>query len=156
MALVKQLDADLVTAMKARDQKTTTTLRSIKADVKNILIAEKRHGEEPTDDDVTRALISAAKRRKDSLEQYQAAGRTDLADIEAAELEIIQKYLPQQMSEAEVREVVAAEIERLGIDSMQKVGALMKELMPRLKGKADGKLINAAAREILAQQNSNG
>ena len=79
----------------------------------------------------------------------------DLADKETAELKIIQSYLPEQMSEEKVREIVSATIAELGISTMQEVGKLMKALMPKLKGKADGKVINNLAKEILSQHNSN-
>lgn len=150
MALIEQLDKDIVTAMKARDTKLTTTLRGLKSDVKNLLISQKRHGETPTDTDVTDALTSAAKRRKDSIDQYDNAGRKDLADIERYELEVIQRYLPEQMSEDKVREIISAEIKSLGLNSPAQIGQLMKEIMPKLKGKADGKLINTVARELLS------
>lgn len=156
MSLAKQLETDLVSAMKARDSQTTTTLRGLKADLKNFQIAAGTRDEEMSDEQVVQVFSSAAKRRKDSIEQYINAGRTDLADVEKAELAIIERYLPEQMSEEDVRKIVGDTIAELGLNSPSQVGQLMKALMPKLKGKADGKLINTAAREILAQQNSNG
>lgn len=156
MSLAKQLDIDIVTAMKARDSKTTTTLRGLKADLKNFQISAGSRDKEMGDEQVIQVLSSAAKRRKDSIEQYSNAGRADLADIEKAELAIIEKYLPELMSAEDVSKVVSETVAELGLDSMQQIGKLMQALMPKLKGKADGKMINSLAREILAQQNSNG
>ncbi len=155
MSLIKRIDEDLVVAMKARDSFTLTVLRGLKAEMKNLQIAGGTRGEELSDEKVIGALSSAAKRRRDSIEQFTAGGRKDLADKETAELEIIKRYLPEQMSEAKVREIVSATISELEIGSMKEVGKLMQSLMPKLKGKADGKVINNIAREILSGQNSN-
>ncbi|MBN4056949.1 GatB/YqeY domain-containing protein [bacterium AH-315-J21] len=155
MTLMKKLDADLIVAMKARDSFTLTVLRGLKAEMKNLQIAGGTRDKELTDEQVITTLSSAAKRRRDSIEQFTAGDRKDLADKESAELEIIQRYLPEQMSEEKVREIVAATISELEIGSMKEVGKLMQSLMPKLKGKADGKVISAIAKEILTSQNSN-
>ncbi|MFQ5606498.1 MAG: GatB/YqeY domain-containing protein, partial [Candidatus Zixiibacteriota bacterium] len=97
----------------------------------------------------------AAKRRRDSIEQFSAGGRQYLVDVEARELNLIQKYLPEQMSEDEIRAKVAETVSALGLKEPSQAGSLMRELMPALKGKADGKLINRIARDILARENSN-
>lgn len=155
MSLAKRLETDLITAMKARDSKTLTTLRGLKAEMKNFQISAGTRDEELTDAQVIQIFSSAAKRRKDSIEQYSNAGRTDLADIEKTELALIEQYLPEQMSAEDVLKIVSETVAELGLNSPSQVGQLMKALMPKLKGKADGKLINTTAREVLAQQNSN-
>ncbi len=155
MNLMKRIEEDLIAAMKARDSQSLTTLRSLKSDIKNLQISSGTRDQEPSDEQVIGVLSSAAKRRKDSLEQFGAAGRQDLADIEIRELELIKKYLPEQMSAEDIRQKVCDVVERLGISGQAQIGALMKELMPEFKGKADGKLISQIAREVLAQGNSN-
>lgn len=155
MSLMKRIETDLVVAMKARDSQVLTTLRSLKSEIKNLQISAGTRDQEPSDEQVTGILSSAAKRRRDSIEQFRAGGRQDLVDIEIRELELIQKYLPRQMSAEEIQQKVGEAVERLGISGPGAVGALMKELMPELAGKADGKLINQIAREVLARGNSN-
>jgi len=155
MSLMNTIDKDLISAMKARDTFTTTVLRGLKTDIKNSQIAGGTRGEEISDEKVIEILSSAAKRRKDSIEQFTAGNRKDLADKETAELEIIQRYLPEQLSEDKVREIVTATIDQEGVGSLKELGKLMKALMPKLKGKADGKLISSLAKEILSARNSN-
>ncbi len=155
MSLMNTIDKDLISAMKARDTFTTTVLRGLKSDIKNSQIAGGTRGEEISDEKVIEILSSAAKRRKDSIEQFTAGNRKDLADKETAELEIIQRYLPEQLSEDKVREIVTATIDQEGVGSLKELGKLMKALMPKLKGKADGKLISSLAKEILSARNSN-
>lgn len=155
MNLMQKIEADLIVAMKARDRVSLTTLRALKSDIKNLQISAGTRDQEPSDEQVIGVLSSAAKRHRDSIEQFRAGDRQDLVDIETRELELIQKYLPEQMSAEEIRTKVNETVERLGISGAAQVGALMKELMPELKGKADGKLINQIAREVLAQGNSN-
>ncbi len=155
MSLMKRVEDDLVVAMKARDSFTLTVLRGLKSDMKNLQIASGTRDQELSDQDAIKALSSAAKRRRDSIEQFSAGDRQDLADKETKELEIIQRFLPEQMSEEKVREIVSATIAELGIGSMKEVGKLMQALMPQLKGKADGKVINTIAREILSGANPN-
>lgn len=155
MSLMKQIEADIITAMKARESATLTLLRGLKAELKNFQISGGTRDEEMKEQDVIAVLSSAAKRRRDSIEQYQAGGRQDLVDIETRELEFIQKYLPAQMSEDEIRKIIVEAVANLGLSSPAEIGALMKEIMPKFKGKADGKLVNQIARELLAQANSN-
>ena len=154
MSLMKRIDEDLISAMKARDTFTTTVLRGLKSDIKNAQIAGGTRGEEISDEKIIEILSSAAKRRRDSIEQFTAGNRKDLADKETVELEIIQRYLPKQLSEDEVREIVTATIDEEGVESLKELGKLMKALMPKLKGKADGKLISSLVKEILSNRNS--
>ena len=154
MSLMKKIDEDLIRAMKARDTFTTTVLRGLKSDIKNAQIAGGTRGEEISDEKIIEILSSAAKRRRDSIEQFTAGNRKDLADKETAELEIIQRYLPEQLSEEKVREIVSATIDEEGVESLKELGKLMKALMPKLKGKADGKLVSSLAKEMLSNRNS--
>ena len=149
MSVVKQIDSNLIEALKAGEKAKVTVLRGLKSDLKYRLIAK---GEELTEDDIIAVLSSAAKRRRESIDQFRQGNRDDLADKEQSELEIIEQYLPAQMDEEKVRQIVAEAIEETGADSPQKIGLVMKAVMPKLKGKADGKLVNRLVAELLAKQ----
>lgn len=148
MALEERLDNDLKKALKAGEKEKVTVLRGLKSEIKYRRIDK---GEELTDADVTAVLAGAAKKVKDSIEQFEKGGREDLVAKEKFGLDIIQDYLPEQLSEEKVRELVAEAIAETGADSPQKIGLVMKAVMPKLKGQADGKLVNRLAMEILAK-----
>ncbi|MCI0470001.1 MAG: GatB/YqeY domain-containing protein [Nitrospirae bacterium] len=134
--------------MKAKDELKTTTLRMIKSAVKNAEIAKREKGP-LTEEDVISVLSTMVKQRKESAEQYEKAGRNDLADKENKEIGIIQEYLPKQLSVDEVDEIIRTAIKDAGVTGPKEMGKLMKELMPKVKGKADGKLVNQRVKEIL-------
>jgi uncharacterized protein YqeY len=146
--LSERIDNDFKEAMKARDKKRTGAIRLIRADLQR-RAKEKR--EELTDEEVVGALVSQAKQRKDSIEQFTEGGRQDLADIEIAELAVINGYLPEQMGEDEVRKIVSETIAATGATGPKEMGKVMGALMPKVKGKADGKLVNQLVRELLGQ-----
>lgn len=148
MSLLKQIDQDLIKALKGGDREAATTLRGLKSDMKYYQIEKKL--EELTDDDIIAVLSSAAKRRKDSIEQFQNGGRDDLVAKETRELEVIKAYLPEEMSEAEIETLVKESIAESGAASPADLGKVMKILMPKVKGKADGKLVNQIVRRLLA------
>ncbi len=148
MSLLKRIDEDLVKALKSRESDKVTLFRGLKSDIKYKQIDK---GEELTDEEIGEVLTGAAKRRRDSIEQFQAGGRQDLVDKETAELEIIKVYLPEQFSEEKLREIIGQAIEKTGADSPAKVGLVMKEVMPEVKGKADGKIVNKIAVEMLSK-----
>ncbi|MBD1210726.1 MAG: GatB/YqeY domain-containing protein [Ignavibacteria bacterium] len=134
-------------AMKSGDKLRLETIRSIRA---LILEFEKSGvGRTMTEDDEQKLLISAAKKRKDSIEQYRAANREDLASKEEAELAIIQEFLPKQMDESEVETVVKTIIEQVGAKTPQEVGKVMGAAMKELRGKADGTLVQTVAKRLL-------
>ena len=149
MSLAKKIDSDLIEALKAGDKAKVTVLRGLKSDLKYKLIAK---GEDLTDDDMIAVLSSAAKKRRESIEQFKQGNRDDLAEKEQAELAVIEQYLPAQMGEDEIRQIVADAIEETGADSPQKMGLVMKVVMPKVKGKADGKLVNRLVAQLLAEQ----
>jgi uncharacterized protein len=147
MALKDQIIADMTTAMKARDTARTSTLRMLKAAIMN---REKEGGDALTDEDVTKLLRSQMKQRRDSIEQYQKAGRQDLVDKEQAELAIIETYLPQAASQEEIDQAVANAIAETGASSMKDMGAVMKSAMAKLAGKnADGKAVSESVKAKL-------
>lgn len=134
-------------AMKSGDKLRLETIRSIRA---LILEFEKSGvGRAMTEEDEQKLLISAAKKRKDSVEQYRAANREDLASKEEAELAIIQEFLPKQMDESEVEAVVKTIIEQVGAKTPQEVGKVMGAAMKELRGKADGTLVQTVAKRLL-------
>lgn len=140
MSIRNQITSDVKEAMKAREQLRLTTLRSIQSEIKNKEIEIRP--KEITDDDVMAVLKKLSKQRKDSIEQFKNAGRTDLADKEQEELVFIETYLPEQMSEDKVKEIVFAVIDELGVTEMKQMGQVMKAVMVKTQGQADNKLIS--------------
>ena len=140
MTLTKQIVADLTTAMKAQDANRTSTLRMVKAAMMNRQIEK---GSELDDDDMQKLLRSLVKQRRDSIEQYEKAGRQELVDKEKAEIEVIETYLPQAASRDEIEQAVAAAIAETGASSMKEMGRVMKAAQAALAGKnADGRVIS--------------
>ena len=148
MSLQETILSDLTAAMKAKDADTLQTLRMVKASRTNRRIDK---GEELTDDDVMKSLQALVKQRRDSIEQYEAAGRSELAAKEAAEITVIEKYLPQAASADEIATAVDAAIAETGASSMKDMGAVMKAAMAHLAGKpADGKLVSETVKSKLS------
>jgi uncharacterized protein YqeY len=141
-SLLATLQASIIGARKARDKDRTLVLTTVMAAIKNHRIELQR---ELTDEDVTTVLRKAVKMRQDSVEQYRAGGREDLASKEAAEIEVLKVFLPPEIDAAEIRVAVRAVIDG-GADAM---GQVMGQVMPQFRGRADGKLINQIVREEL-------
>lgn len=148
MALSDQIQSDLTTAMKARDTERIATLRMIVAAIKNLRVAEGHTGE-VTDNETQDLLTREAKKRSEAAEAYAKAGRDDLAEKERRELEIVRAYLPEQLSEDELAVVVDQAIAETGATSLGDLGRVMSSVMPRVKGRADGKQVNALVRRRL-------
>ena len=147
MSLKEKIIADLTDAMKAKDAERLSTLRLVKANLMNRQIDK---GGELTDDEVTKALQSLVKQRRDSIEQYEKAGRNELAEKEAAEIAVIENYLPQAASPDEIAAAVDAAVVETGASSMKDMGAVMKSALANLAGKtADGKLVSEAVKAKL-------
>ena len=148
MTLKDKIIAEMTAAMKAKDAARTSTLRMVKAAIMN---REKDGGAPLTDDDVMKLLRSQVKQRRDSVEQYQKAGRQDLADKESAEIGVIESYLPQAASAEQIEAAVTAAITETGATSMKDMGAVMKAVMPKLAGKnADGRAVSEMVKQKLA------
>lgn len=145
MSLIDRIQEDLKTAMRERNELARETLRMVTAELKNRRIEVQRDLEEA---DVLEVLGRCVKTRRDSAQQYDDAGRPELADKERAEIVVIEGYLPAQLGEEEAREAVAAAIAEAGATSMKDMGAVMKVLMAKYKGRLDGK----AAQELLREQ----
>lgn len=150
-ALKDRLRADLTTSMKARDELRTATLRMTLTAIRN---AEVSGGaaRELSDDEVTAVVAKEAKKRRESVAAYRDAGRTDLADRELAEGEVLEAYLPQQMTDDELAAAVREAIGDSGAGGPPAMGAVMKLLTPTLAGRADGGRIAGEVRRQLAQE----
>jgi uncharacterized protein YqeY len=150
MSIQDKIISDIKEAMKAKEQDKLRVLRSLKAKLMEKEISERKGGEAKlSDDQAVEVLMKAAKQRKESIEQFEDGGRDDLAENEKKELKIIEAYLPEMMSEEEVREVVKEKIEQLGASGMQDMGKVMGPLMGQLKGKADGSVVSKVVKEEL-------
>jgi hypothetical protein len=148
MSLNEKIISDLTAAMKAQDAARTGTLRMVKANLMNRKIEK---GGELTDDEVTKALQSLVKQRRDSIEQYEKAGRNELAEKEAAEIAVIEGYLPQAATTQEIDAAVAAAVSETGASSLKDIGAVMKAAMAKLAGRsADGKALSEAVKAKLS------
>jgi uncharacterized protein len=148
MALTQQISEDLKLAMKAGDRNRIDTLRMVRA---QILEFEKKGGsKEMTSDDELALLSTAVKKRKESIEQYEKAGRMDLVEKEAAEVAIITEYLPKQMSREDAEKIIFAIIEQAGAATSKDMGKVMPLIMKELKGRIDGKTINEIVKSKLA------
>ncbi|MFB7812708.1 GatB/YqeY domain-containing protein [Paenibacillus chitinolyticus] len=145
MSLSERLNDDMKQAMKSQDKFTLSVIRMVKASIKNIEIDQRRTLD---DNEVLDVLNREVKQRKDSLQEFKNAGRDDLADSLHAEIDILMKYLPQQLTEEEVSAIVKQTIQEVGASSKADMGKVMMALMPKVKGRADGKLVNQ-----LVQQN---
>jgi uncharacterized protein YqeY len=140
MSLKERIVSDLTASMKAKDAARTSTLRMVKAAVMN---REIEKGGELTDEEMTKALQSLVKQRRDSIEQYEKGGRPELADKERAEIEVIEAYLPQAASEEEIEQAVSSAINETGATSIRDMGKVMKAAQARLAGRsADGRMVS--------------
>jgi uncharacterized protein len=148
MTLKDRISEDIKTAMKSRDQAALRALRAIKS---AILLAETASGaaENLSEDEEMKLLTRQAKQRRDSIEQFEQNGRADLAVTEREELEVIERYLPKQMSEDEIRAELKAIIAQAGASGAGDIGKVMGLASKAMAGKADGKMINQIARALL-------
>lgn len=147
MSLQQQIIADLTEAMKAKDADRLSVLRMVKANLMNRKIEK---GGELTDEEVQKALQSLVKQRRDSIEQYTTAGRTELAEKEAQEISYIEGYLPQNASAEEIDNAISEAIAETGASSMKEMGLVMKAAQAKLAGKTvDGRALSDAVRSKL-------
>jgi hypothetical protein len=142
MSLIDRIGEDIKTAMKSRDKVRLETLRSIKKVLLEKEVSVRPTGQtELTEVQEVEALSQLAKQRRDSIEQYQKANRSDLAEQEALELAIVEEFLPQQLSDEEIAQVIENIITQVGAASAKDMGKVMSPAMQQLKGKADGKKV---------------
>ncbi len=147
MAIKDQINNDLKEAMKSGDKLRTETLRSLKSAIK---YAEIETGSNLDDNAILGVVAKQAKQRRDSMAEFEKASRSDLVEKEAAELTILEHYLPAQLSEAEIRARAQAIIAQLGVTDIKGMGQVMKQLMADLQGQADGKVVNQIVRQLLS------
>ncbi len=147
MSIKEQLKSDMKDAMRAKDKIKLSTIRMIMSLVKNAEI-EKRG--ELTDEEVVSLLQKYAKQRRESIEMYEKGGRQDLVDKEKSELLIVESYLPEQLDENEIKNIVKSVIAEVGASSVRDMGKVMQAVMPKLKGRADGSIVNRVVRELLS------
>jgi uncharacterized protein YqeY len=147
MALREKLDEDLKSAMRAKDSLRMNTVRALKSAIKYREIELMK----PLDDaGILGVVATEIKRRRDSVEQYRAGNRADLADKEDAEIRILQEFLPQQLSATELEAKVVEAIGRVGAKGPKDMGAVMKALLPDIQGRADGKVVSELVKQRLA------
>ncbi len=148
MPLIDRIEEDYKKAFKARQADVVSTLRMLRAALKNWQIDSK---EEFTDENVLKIISSEVKKRKDSIVEYERGNRPDLAEKEKAEMDLLMKYMPEQMGEEEVRKIIRDKISSLGLSGPGDFGKLMGAAMGELKAKADGGMISRIAKEELGK-----
>ena len=146
MNLSERLNEDMKQAMKSQDKFKLSTIRMVRATIKNLEIDLKRT---LNDNEVLDILSREIKQRKDALQEFEKAGRDDLAAQVKAEAEILAEYLPEQLSEEEIKVIVQQTIQETGASSKAEIGKVMSALMPKVKGRADGKLVNQTVQQLL-------
>ncbi|MDD4084140.1 MAG: GatB/YqeY domain-containing protein [Acholeplasmataceae bacterium] len=148
MSIKDLLTEDMKQAMKDKEsgKLRLSVIRMAKASIKNLEIDQKR---DLTDEEVVTVLMKEVKMRQDSLEEFAKAGRTELVEQAEQEIAVLKKYLPEQLSNEELRELVKASIAETGAAAAKDMGKVMAAVIPKTKGRADGKRINAMVRELL-------
>jgi len=146
VSLLSTLNDDMKAAMKAKQKEELQVIRMLKASLQNEQI---KLGRDLTDDEELTILAREMKQRRDSLVEFEKADRQDLADQVKVEIAIVEKYLPKQLSETEIREIVLDSFQKTGATSIKDFGKVMGAVMPQVKGKADGNQVNAIVKEEL-------
>jgi uncharacterized protein YqeY len=147
LTLKDELKSELKAAMKAKDKIAKATITMVRA---AILQVEKDKKIELDDDAVLEVISKQVKQRKDALKEFEKAGREDLVQQTQEELQVLQKYLPQQLTEAELEKIIDATINDTGAETMQDMGKVMGAIIPKVKGRADGSVINKMVKDKLS------
>ncbi len=147
MSLEEKILDDMKQAMKSNEKSRLSTIRMIRTAVKNKEIDLRRKLD---DDEVLRVIQGMLRRSEESIEQFKAGGRADLVEKESKEVEILKSYLPQSLSQEEIVKIIDESIQETQASSLKDLGKVMKSVMPKLTGKADGKLINQLVKERLS------
>jgi hypothetical protein len=148
--LLEQLDTQLKEAMRAKDMVKVNALRMLRSAIGYHLLEKGGKDKPATDAEVIAVAQKQIKQRRDSIESYEKGGRADLAEKEKIELAVLESYLPKQLSQEELTAIVKATIAEVGATSKAQMGTVMKALMPKVAGKADGKLVSQAVQQNLA------
>jgi uncharacterized protein YqeY len=149
MSLLDRLNDDMKQAMKSKEKDKLSVLRMLKAALQNEAI--KLGKSQLSEDEELTVLSRELKQRKDSLQEFENAGRADLVEKTKAEMEIVQLYMPKQLTEEELLEIVKQTIAEVGASSKADMGKVMGAIMPKVKGKADGSLVNKLVQQQLSQ-----
>jgi len=150
MSIEQKINEDLKSALKAGQKATILTYRTLLAQIKDERI-KLRVKREMTEEDVLGVILNAAKKRKESIDLYAKGNRNDLVEKENAELQLLEKYLPKQMSEEEIAKAIDHFVKQVNASSIQDLGKVMGLAMKELKGKADGQLVQKLVRARLTQ-----
>jgi uncharacterized protein YqeY len=145
--LKAKLNQDLKEALKAKDEVKLRTVRMLLAAIKNFEVEKMGPAK---DEEIFQIMSKEIKKRQEAIEMYEKGGRPDLAQAEKQEIEVIQSYMPNQLSEEEIRELARKVISEMNLKSPKDVGTAMKVIMPQVKGRADGKLVNKIVSELLS------
>ena len=146
MKIAEQLEQDLIKALKERREEIVSVLRMLKSVIKNKEIEKKG---KLNDEDILDIIGKEAKKRKESAQAFKDGGRNDLAEKELRENDILTKYLPEQISEDELRKIVKEVVSKMGANSPADMGKVMSQVMPQTKGRADGAMISRIVKEEL-------
>ena len=146
MSLRQDIHKDIAVAMKSGDKDRLSTVRMLMSAIKYKEVDAHR---ELTDEETIAVISTLVKQRQDSIEQFTKGNRMDLVEKETKELEVLRTYLPPQLSETEVRDIIKKAVAETGAQGQKDMGKLMKVVMPQVKGKADGKLVNDIVKEVL-------
>ncbi|MFJ7637256.1 GatB/YqeY domain-containing protein [Peribacillus sp. NPDC097225] len=147
MSLLERLNNDMKQAMKNKEKDKLSVIRMLKASLQNEALKQRQ---DLTDDEELTVLSRELKQRKDSLQEFENAGRSDLVDKVRTELGYVEAYMPEQLSEEEISEIVKSTIEEINATSKADMGRVMGALMPKVKGKADGSLVNKLVQQHLS------
>ncbi|ACB84775.1 GatB/YqeY domain-containing protein [Natranaerobius thermophilus] len=146
MGIADQLQEDMKKAMKEKDKFRLSVIRMMRSEIKNREISQ---SESLSEDEAIELIAKEKKKRQDSLEEYQQAGKTDVVEDLKREIEILDEYLPEQLSQEELKKIIEEAISNVKAESPSDMGEVMKEVMPKVKGKADGKIVNQLVKELL-------
>ncbi|WP_188647273.1 GatB/YqeY domain-containing protein [Marinithermofilum abyssi] len=146
MTLLERLTQDMKTAMKEKDKTKLSVVRMLRSSIKN---KEIELGRSLDEDEALQVVSKELKQQKDSLSEFERAGRDDLAEKARGEIAVLEQYLPEQLSEEEIRAIVQETIQETGASSKKDMGKVMGAIMPKVKGRADGKVINRLVQEFL-------
>jgi uncharacterized protein YqeY len=146
MSLHQRLDDDLKRAIKSSDKLKTSVVRMVKAAIKNRQVEKQR---ELSEEEIISVILTLSKQRRESIELFSKGGREDLADKEKQEISILQTYLPSQLTQEELDRLIIESIQESSAVGVKDIGKVMRLLMPKVKGTADGKMVNQRVKELL-------
>ena len=149
-SILEQILSDIKEAMKSKNSEKLLTLRTLHSEIKNVGINKRR---EITDEDVASVIAKGIKQRLDAIEQFKKGNRIDLVEKEEAQIALYKTYQPKQLELSEIEELVSQAITDTGATTLKELGSVMKAVMPLVKGKADGQVVNQVVKDKLAKMN---